>query len=246
MNKFTWAVLSVVALLASFILGCGGKDFTAAPSEVGDSSVEDAKPDKQHDANKPDADAKDTGMDQETSLPEASTEAGVEAEASLPEASPDVELPDAVEEISPLGDCQQWGNIGFVTVVIRVNDEVPLSQVLAVYGKYSFAILDSGIPQDYAPWKFGNQGEKLIVAMPTAAVIGLDIVFEPGFTTPGNNDLSTWDIRCDQTGCPATDEYLVCAGKNFVGKCSGDNCVKDCDYQMDVHYKQQVHCTLKQ
>ncbi|MHB8830621.1 MAG: hypothetical protein ACYC44_00665 [Patescibacteria group bacterium] len=246
MNKFTSSVLSMMALLApSSLLGCGGDSFTAAPSDdAGNSSIEDAKPDKQHDANKPDADAKDTGFDQEAQ-PEAAPEAGAEAEASLPEASPEAELPDVVEEISPLGDCQQWGQIGFVTVVIRVSEEPPAGQVLAMYGKYFFAVLDSGTPQDYAPWKFGNQGEKLIVATPTADVIGLNIVFEPGFTTSGNNDLSTWDIRCDQSGCPDTDEYLVCAGKSFVGKYSGGNFAKDCEYQLDVHYKQQIHCVVK-
>ncbi len=245
MNKFVCVVLSMVALLASSILGCGGGEFTAAPFEA-DGSVEDAKPDKQHDANKPDADAKDTGLDQEVQ-PEAAPEAGTEAEAeaSLPEASPDVELPDVVEEIAPLGDCQQWGEIGFVTVVIRVSDDPPPGQVLAMYGKYFFAVLDSGTPQDYAPWKFGDQGEKLIVATPVADVIGLNIVFEPGFATAGNKDLSTWAIRCDQSGCPDTDDYLVCAGKNFVGKYSGGNFAKDCEYQLDVHYKQQIHCVVK-
>jgi len=245
MNRFT-CVLSMMALLASFILGCGGDAFTSFPLTE-DSGVQDAKPDKHPDANQPEAEtgSKDAGLDQEASLPEASPEAEVEAEASLPEAAPDVELPDVVEEVAPLGDCQKWGTIGFVTVVVRVSEVPPAGQVLAMYGKYFFTVLDSGTPQDYAPWKFGDPGETLIVATPVADVVGLDIVFEPGFTTSGNANLSTWTIRCNQTSCPDTDEYLVCAGKNFVGRYAGGNFAKDCEYKLDVHYKQQIHCTLK-
>ncbi len=301
MNRFTCVVLSMMALLVSSILGCGGGEFTPFPPGIADSGIQDSKPDKltdvqqepkpdvKHDveAGQPDvkneaeasvdakleaeAGLKDAGLDKETSPeaePEVQPEASPEAEASLeaspeaepeasleagpdvevdagPDAEPDVELPDvAQEDAVVLTDCQKHGKPGWATVVITVSDDPPAGKVLGVFGKYTFTVPDAGTPQDYQAWKFANPGEKMVVASPVAATVGLDITFEPGFTTSGNTVLTTWTYRCPaSTSCPATDEYIVCVGDTYVGSLSGGILYGNCETQLSANMIfQQLHC----
>ncbi|MHB8830622.1 MAG: hypothetical protein ACYC44_00670 [Patescibacteria group bacterium] len=301
MNRFTCVVLSMVALLASSILGCGGDAFVPFPGTE-DAGIQDSKPDKLTDAQqepkpdvkhdveagqpdvkheaeasvdaKPEAEAgpKDAGLDKEASpeaepevQPEAAPEAEVEAEASSPEAgpeaspeaepeaeadvqpeaAPDVELLDvAQEDAVVLTDCQKYGKPGWATVVITVSDDPPAGKVLGVFGKYTFSVPDAGTPQDYTAWAFANPGEKMLIATPVAATVGLDITFEPGFTTSGNVVLTTWTYRCPTaTSCPATDEYIVCVGDAYVGSLSGGILHGNCETQLSANMIfQQLHC----
>ncbi|MDD5726003.1 MAG: hypothetical protein PHC53_01135 [Patescibacteria group bacterium] len=178
--------------------------------------------------------------------PEASPEAEPEAEADVqPEAAPDVELPDvAQEDAVVLTDCQKYGKPGWATIVITVSDDPPAGKVLGVFGKYTFTVPDAGTPQDYTAWKFANPGEKMIIASPVAATVGLDITFEPGFTTSGNTVLTTWTYRCPTaTSCPATDEYIVCVGDAYVGSYSGGVLHGNCETQLSANMIfQQLHC----
>ncbi len=298
MNRFTCVVLSMVALLASSILGCGGDEFTPFPPGDVDSGAQDSKlpdvqqetkPDVKHDVEagkpdvKPEAEAsvdakpeaetgpKDTGLDKEASpeaepevQPEASPEAEVEAEASSPEvepeaspeagpdveidsgpdAEPDVELQDvAQEDAVVLTDCQKYGKPGWATVVVTVSDDPPVGKVLGIFGEYSFSVSDAGTPQGYAVWKLANPGEKVLMVTPVAATVGLDITFEPGFTAPGNNTFVGWTYRCSNTGCPDTDEYIVCVGETFVGSYSGGTMHGNCETKLNATMTfQQLHC----
>ena len=214
--------------------GCGGDAFGAAGGEQPDANSDvqvdsdagfiDSKPeaDAHHDA-KPEADAHqeaeatapDAPDEPETSVPEPAPEAG---EDVIEE--PDVQVADVVaEDGPPLTLCQQYGTDGAVTVVVKVGNVPPSGKVLALYGTVKHTVADAGANLPYGVWKFGQNGETQIVALPIAELHNLELLFAWGFATPGDTNWNGmgWTMRCTATGCNVNDMASVCAGKEFLG-----------------------------
>ncbi|MHB8830864.1 MAG: hypothetical protein ACYC44_02015 [Patescibacteria group bacterium] len=150
--------------------------------------------------------------------------------------------PDA-EAGTLVNDCAVLGVDGQMTVIVKASDAPPDGKVLGVFGEVSYYVPDAGANLPYAVWKLGNTGETQIIATPVPTAAGIELTFEPGFTTAGNNTLTGWTYRCNQTSCPATDTYTVCAGKTFVGDFSGGITHGTCETKLSANLIfQQLHC----
>jgi len=189
------------------IVGCGGDEFGAAGT-----------------GGQPDAGSADAH-------PEAGEDAAEEPEAALPDAppdvadEPDVQVPDVqvadvvAEDAPPLTLCQQYGTNGAISVVVKVGNQPPSGKVLALYGTVKHTVADAGANLPYGVWKFGQNGETQIVALPIAELHNLELLFAWGFATPGDTNWNGmgWTMRCTATGCNVNDMASVCAGKEFLG-----------------------------
>jgi hypothetical protein len=198
--KGLWYLLCSLYIIV--IAGCGGDEFGVK------------------DGSRPDADSADTGSDTDTGQLDAKSEPDVYPEAALPDApeEPDVQVADvAVEDGPPLTLCQQFGTNGAITVVVQVGSVPPSGKVLALYGTVKHTVADAGANLPYGVWKFGQNGETQIVALPIAEMHNLELLFAWGFTGPGNTNFNSWEMRCPATGCNVNDVASVCAGKEFLG-----------------------------
>jgi hypothetical protein len=248
MNKITHALSMFLMIWA---LGCGGDEFTSN-NATSDSGVADVKTDKPHDV-KPDTDAGDAkpdnlpeaGKEAEASIPEAGDEADAElpeADAEAPEA--DVEAPEAdaepaeadaepppdvIEEQPPLTDCQKFGILGKVTIIVRHNLAVSIEagvKVLAVMSKLTFNDASKNTNFQTTCWALPGQKEFVCLpldkfSLPTDVEPGMILEFEPGETAP-SVQMTDGDGFCTAQDC-TTGDFLVCSGKQKDPVCRVNN-----------------------
>lgn len=236
MHKITLVLFVFCSILA---LGCGGGDFTPG-NGTADSGIGDAKPDKPHDANKPDTDAGDAKPDADAQAEDAKPDVLPEAEASIPEAGeePDVESPDAdaeveadaepppdvIEEPAPT-DCEKLGVIGKVTIIVRHDPAASIEagiKVLAVMSKLTFNDASKNTNFETTCWALPGQKEFVCLPLGKNSLTvdvesGMIVEFEPGSTFP-SVQITDGDGFCTTQNCP-TGDFLVCSGKEKEPVC---------------------------